>query len=53
MKEEKKKEEMNIKEFLNFRELAKTKRVSFDCQHVGGGNYLVECEQWFLSLLGY
>ena len=48
-----KREKMNVKEFLNFRNLAKKKKVSFDCLHKGNGNYLVECDKYFMELIGY
>lgn len=48
-----KREKMNVKEFLNFKNIAKKGNVKFDCEHKGNGDYLVECEEWFLSLIGY
>ena len=51
--EENKGEKMNTKEFLNFRDLAWKKRIPFDCEHLGGGNYLVQCEEQFMQLIGY
>ena len=48
-----KKELLSLKEFLSFREVAKQKRFDFKCEHQGNGNYLVEAEEYYMSLIGF
>ena len=48
-----KKELMGVREFLNFKQLAKQKKIPFNCEHKGNGNYLVEAEEYYMSLIGF